>query len=78
MVRECVRTAVDINKEVGDVRTMQGFGSSWVSAPSQELLAPLHVFPPTPCLMRFPPALPCVHSFLDHITFPQAGVGLPF
>ena len=24
-------------------KTTKGFGSSWVSAPSQELLAPLHV-----------------------------------
>ena len=49
-----------------------------MSAPSQELLAPLHVLSPTPCLIRFPPALACVHCFLDHITFPQAGVGLLF
>ena len=60
-----------------DVYIMKGFGSSWVSAPSQALLAPFHVLSPTPCLMRFPLALALLHCFLDHITSPQAGVGLP-
>ena len=74
-VRECVRTAVDFNKDVLDVQTMKGFGSSWVSAPAQELRAPLLVLSPTPCLMRFPLALACLHCHLYHMTFPLAGVG---
>ena len=39
------------------------------------LLAPFHVLSPTPCLMRFPLALACLHRYLDHMTFPLAGRG---
>ena len=37
------------------------------------LLAPFLVLSPTPCLMRFPPALACLHCYHDHMTFPLAG-----
>ena len=42
------------------------------------LLAPFHVLSPTPCHMRFPPALACLHCYLDQMTFPRARSGTPF
>ena len=39
-------------------------------------LAPLHVLSPNHVSYDSPLKVACVHCFLDHITFPQAGVGL--